>query len=65
MITGHVWTKTFVCVYTRSLSFKLVLYLNLLNIDKVVVDASVKHLRGICGSSMDSYKGHNYEVGVK
>ncbi|EDO44717.1 predicted protein [Nematostella vectensis] len=31
-------------------------------IDQMVVDLAVKHLRGICGDSMDSLIGPNYEV---
>jgi spermine synthase len=27
-----------------------------------VIDAAVKHLRGICGDAMDQLKGDNYEV---
>lgn len=33
-------------------------------IDAVVLDAAAKHLRGICGSSLDSLTGPNYEVVV-
>lgn len=39
-------------------------FVTMVEIDKVVVDASVKHLRGICGSSMDSYTGRNYEIRI-
>eukprot|EP00730_Choanoeca_flexa_P000736 TRINITY_DN10318_c0_g1_i2.p1 TRINITY_DN10318_c0_g1~~TRINITY_DN10318_c0_g1_i2.p1 ORF type:complete len:428 (+),score=105.74 TRINITY_DN10318_c0_g1_i2:903-2186(+) len=34
----------------------------MLEIDEVVVNAAVKYLRGICGSSMDELTGENYEV---
>eukprot|EP00054_Salpingoeca_dolichothecata_P007006 m.40972 g.40972 ORF g.40972 m.40972 type:complete len:418 (-) comp16807_c0_seq4:123-1376(-) len=37
-------------------------FVTMVEIDQVVIDASIKHLRGICGSSMDSLKGDNYEV---
>ncbi|XP_030828505.1 spermine synthase-like [Strongylocentrotus purpuratus] len=36
----------------------------MVEIDKVVIDAAVKHLRGICYDSMDSLTGDNYEVKV-
>ena len=36
--------------------------LNMLHIDKLVIDYSKKYLRGICGDSLDSLKGSNYEV---
>eukprot|EP00049_Salpingoeca_infusionum_P026024 m.23255 g.23255 ORF g.23255 m.23255 type:complete len:453 (+) comp8470_c0_seq1:262-1620(+) len=34
----------------------------MLEIDQVVIDAAVKHLRGICGDAMDSLQGDNYQV---
>eukprot|EP01135_Chromosphaera_perkinsii_P004704 Nk52_evm15s294 gene=Nk52_evmTU15s294 len=37
----------------------------MLELDPVVIEESTKHLRGICGSSMDSLKGDNYEVIVQ
>ena len=33
-------------------------------IDQLVVDAAKRHLRGICGDSMDELKGENYEVSI-
>ena len=33
-------------------------------IDKIVVEASAKHLRGVCGDTLDSYTGTNYEVSI-
>lgn len=39
-------------------------FVTMVEIDKVVIDASINHLRGICGSSMDSYKGHNFEIRI-
>ena len=32
------------------------------HIDGTVIEAAVKHLRGICGSCMDSMEGDNYKV---
>lgn len=40
-------------------------FVTMVEIDQVVIDAAVKHLRGICYNSMDSLKGANYEVLVK
>ncbi|XP_078698552.1 spermine synthase-like [Branchiostoma floridae x Branchiostoma belcheri] len=37
----------------------------MLEIDQLVINAAVKHLRGICHDSMDQLKGHNYEVLVE
>ena len=34
----------------------------MVDIDQVVIDAAKIHLRGICGESLDSLKGENYEV---
>lgn len=31
-------------------------------IDKGVIDASKKHLRTVCGDSLDNLRGKNYEV---
>ena len=31
-------------------------------IDKGVIDASRKHLRTVCGDSLDNLRGKNYEV---
>jgi len=39
-------------------------FVTMVEIDKVVVDAAAKYLRGICGSSMDSYTGQNYEIRI-
>lgn len=31
-------------------------------IDETVLSAAKTHLRGVCGSSLDKFKGENYEV---
>lgn len=31
-------------------------------IDETVLTAAKTHLRGVCGSSLDNFKGENYEV---
>ena len=33
-------------------------------IDKIVVEAAAKYLRGVCGDTLDSYTGPNYEVSI-
>ena len=37
----------------------------MIEIDQLVIDGAVKFLRGICGESMDSLTGSNYEVMCK
>jgi len=36
--------------------------ITMIDIDGMVVEAAKKHLRGICGDSMDQMKGDNYEI---
>ncbi|XP_076820499.1 spermine synthase-like [Clavelina lepadiformis] len=36
--------------------------ITMIEIDGVVLEAAKVHLRGICGDSMDFYKGENYEI---
>lgn len=48
------------CTLPRS--FWHVCALTLEHIDEVVINEAVKHLRGICGSAMDSLSGPNYNV---
>ena len=33
-------------------------------IDKIVVEAAAKFLRGVCGDTLDSHTGPNYEVSI-
>ncbi|CAD5117318.1 DgyrCDS6104 [Dimorphilus gyrociliatus] len=40
-------------------------YVTMVEIDQVVIDASVKYLRGICDSAMDKLEGDNYKVIVE
>eukprot|EP00117_Sycon_ciliatum_P007791 scpid39573/ scgid10753/ Spermine synthase; Spermidine aminopropyltransferase len=40
-------------------------YVEMVEIDQVVIDGAIKHLRGICGSAMDSLEGSNYKVRVE
>lgn len=37
-------------------------YVTMVEIDQVVIDASIKHLRGICDDAMDKLEGKNYKV---
>nr|XP_054752880.1 spermine synthase-like [Lytechinus pictus] len=39
-------------------------FITMVEIDQIVIDAAIKHLRGICYDSMDSLTGDNYEVKV-
>ncbi|XP_072036289.1 spermine synthase-like [Amphiura filiformis] len=40
-------------------------FITMVEIDQVVIDAAIKHLRGICYNAMDSLRGPNYEVLVE
>ena len=33
-------------------------------IDKIVVEAAAKYLRSVCGDTLDSHTGPNYEVSI-
>ncbi|XP_067141111.1 spermine synthase isoform X1 [Centruroides vittatus] len=37
-------------------------FITMVDIDKVVIDACKKYLRGACGDALDQLKGENYEV---
>ena len=39
-------------------------WITMVDIDRVVVEAATKHLRGICYDSLDKLNGDNYEVAI-
>ncbi|CBY30857.1 unnamed protein product [Oikopleura dioica] len=48
--------------YLRNLSPTKPKYIEMIDIDEMVMNACAKHMRATCGDSLDQFKGENYEI---